>query len=1464
MKHCLIVLLLISSFWSSAKNQLIFDHITNEDGLPNNSVKAIFQDKQGYMWFGTLNGLCRYDGQNVKTFKYTDKNIYSIGSYKIWHIFQDSKGYIWTITYEDLALRFNPETETFLNFPDKLNNFIKTNKIKRIYETSPGVIWLAFRKNGCARIIYTKKAPGYKIDFFNTKNILPSDFVNIIKKGKNNEVWIGTNSGLCYLPNDKIQASEANKTKKFIHNKSCKIDKICTTVQYTWAGSRDGKLFRIKDNNEKLIWQTPNQQDGRNRITGIKISHGGLLCVCSYKGVLLIDEKKEKQFFYSTNNCGLTTCYISSCYHDQHDDFWLITSKRGVTRFQVKERKFTTYPLNPELRQTILEGEKQQFCEDKNGDLWVSVYGGGISRFNRKTEKFEQYLHDENNPKSLSSNLILSIYCDISGNIWSGTYKRGINRINLRRSNFNSFQLDPNAPKGFSNEVRAIFEDSRKWIWTGNKRGDVVVFDQNMKQLFALNDLNIPLRIKSGVYAIEEDHKHRMWIGTKGEGIYIIENIPTRITPSEDTRLMITHLTKISDETNSLAYDDVFDIHEDNQNQMWVALYHGGINIIQNPLQANQNFFNYVHDNKDTLSISDDRVRCIKEDTYGNMWIGTARGLNFLSSEYKTKKDKKFINSIYSDEKSKLPSCDIISLFAEEKGNIYIGTYGEGVLKYTPGENKNLIETRNITPINDLSSNLILSIIEDNKNNLWVGTDFGLNKLNSETGKIEKYYKESGLTENSFSEGNCLKTTKGDLIFGHISGLLWFNPASIRKSAQKVPVVLTRLMVNSANNKEKLTEARNVIRHKKQELCFKYNENFLTFEFAALDYKAPEKILYTFKLEGYEKKWNTEGNLNTAIYRDLQPGTYTLRMKASNSEGLWVNPELKLKIEILPPPWETIWAYLFYTLFSIGIFILIRKFTLERLRLKHEVEFEKQLVDEKLKFYTSTSHEFKTPLALIYGLVEDLLSSKKISEEIKSSLLTVRKNTNRLLELIDQLMDFRKIQKGVFNIKKQQGNPVTFLNEIYQAFLPLAKRKEIKLEYNYKNSTTNAFTDYKALEKIIFNLLSNAFKHTEAQKTIELILATNTETNEMVITVKDQGEGISEENLPHIFERFNLGKSKWKEDSSSGVGLSLCKEMVELLDGEILVDSQIGTGSCFTVRLPNCINQTQGKFIEDDYNLNYTNHFIKSVENKQQIEQSETNISSGKEETILIVEDNTELQDFLKEHLIGSYNILQAINGKKGLDIAHEKNPDLIICDIMMPEMDGIEMTSILKNEFRTSHIPIILLTAKSMDVHKIEGIEIGADDYITKPFNMEYLQKRVKNILTQRKQLKERFSQQVESKPKELAKFPKDQEFLSKVIELIEENMKNPDFTVDTLIGNFHYGRTVFYKKMKGISGYAPKDFIRIIRMKKAGKLFLEDPSLTVAEVSFMIGYDEPAYFSKIFKKHFGQTPSEYKKGSK
>lgn len=1459
MKSCLFILLLLAAGLVQAQSPLTFEHLSVDDGLANNSVRTMMQDKDGYLWFGTLNGLSRYDGQRFANFQYRPGQEHSIGNNKVREMMQDSQGYIWVTTYDDLVHRYDPRTEQFTNFPQALGPEFEGTTIGFIVESSPGLMWLYLSGRGCARVLSSPGSPAFSYEIVDDSNLLLANNVYQIQKKPGGGLWIGTSNGLQFLPDDQLPLGQRKAVSAITETQGKVVTKLLLQNDTVWAGCSSGEFYEVAAGKGKLLWKSNHSNSSFNQFSFINRSRDGSIYGGTRNGLLRYEPKTGNHRHLSAREIGISSNYLTGSYQDKSGDLWIITNLRGIVRFQPDKMKFTHYPLNPDIRQSIVEGEKQIFVEDADGNLWLGIYGGGISRFNRQTEQFEQYLHEENNPASLSSNLILSLFQDRSGNLWAGTYKRGIDKINFQSTFFHSLSHSEKSNSDFLGEVRAIFEDSRHWIWTGNKRGEVMVYNQQFELQFKLNDWLKNDAITTGIYCFEEDADHNIWIGTKGNGLVILKNLPR----TGHTLLQKPELVSISRWTEpSLSRSDVFDLHFDQKGQMWVGMYHGGVNIIQNPLKANTTVLRYLQNTSDHFSLTDNRVRCFLEDHDGNMWIGTANGLSFMSADYSESDNKKFIPVVQGNNQGSLTYNDIISIFEDSKQQIYVATYGGGINLYQGKQGERDFRFKPINQENGLSSNLILSLVEDRDQNLWVSTDFGLCKIYPDGNKIETFYVSDGLKENSFSEGQGILTRNGTVAFGDLAGLLVFQPGQIKKQERPAPVVLTDLLVNSQSNKDILQRARQTANQSGKPLKLKYDQNFLTFEFAALDYKAPSKIQYEFKLDHYEENWNRNGNLNRAIYRELKPGNYLFRLRASNSDGLWVNPELLLPLTILPPPWRSWWAYWLYLFLASALFLLVRRFTLERIKLKHEVEFEKQLADDKLKFYTSISHEFKTPLALILGPVEDLLADKNLPPEVSKPLRMVKRNTRRLLELIEQLMDFRKIQKGFLKNEQVPGELIFFLAEIHQAFQPIAEKKNISFSFLHDQEHLYLCLDYKSLEKVVFNLLSNAFKHTSEGQKVELDLHVDQSAKQLAICVRDEGEGIREQDIPLLFERFSFGRrSRWKDESSTGVGLSLTKELVELMGGTIQVESELGAGSCFSVSLPYTETGANGPVVPE---IHYTQQFIQTHEEDVDEANTETESRSVlKKQCILVVEDNSDLRNWLATQLGNKYQVLQAENGKIGLELARNEDPELIICDVMMPEMDGIELTSILKGEFHTSHIPIILLTAKSLEEHKIEGIETGADDYITKPFNMLYLQKRVENILRQRKQLRERFSRDLQAEPAELNVSAADQEFMSKVIALVEENMADPEFSIDSLLPHFGFGRTVFFKKMKGVSGYAPKDFVRIVRMKKAAKL-LSDPAASVTEVAFEVGYSDANYFSRQFKKHFGENPSDFQKRQK
>ncbi len=1468
-------LFLISVFLASniiAYTQLQFEHFTIENGLSNNSVRKIIQDKKGFLWFATLNGLNRYDGKNIRVFTSEPGNLKSLSNNRVHSLVEDSYEYLWLFTFDDEIHRFDPKTEEFLN----INRIIEKQSGKgavgnSFIETSQGVMWIILTQGGLIRFIGSENPAEYKIDYFDTSSLLPGNIVNFIHRDKNGLIWIGTDRGLITLVSDTFNIGSLVCKRYFDRSNNFNFTTVCEGGDKIWFGTENnGLLFYTFSDNTLDKWN-------RGHISEFPVTdiargkNNDILVTTRENGIFYLRENGEDIYHYQrgqTVSNGLKDDSYFDIYADNKGKFWLTSPRRGITLFDPVNREFTFYDLNSRWRESLGDAEKHIFFEDSNGEFWLGLYGGGICHFNRSTGQFEQYFYIPSNPNSISSNLVLSIFEDNSKNLWIGTFQGGLNKLELLQFDFSFIQPVRNASFKIENEVRRIIQDRYGRLWVGTKEGHIYCYNQSKEICFKIpEDLNNGgMYIKNSVHALLEDSNGNLWIGTKGEGLYRINGL-FKTSRLKNRTFKIDHYIEdpLIRDSEHISNNAVFDLFEDNSGQIWVGTYNGGLNLIENPADK-VNFKYYRNDPGNKTTICDDRIRCFLQDSENNLWIGTSNGLSLLKYEYLHSSEKRFINITRDPaDKLSLSNNDILCLHEDKNGNIWVATYGGGLNLMHKDNETGKYWFEHYFRKHGLSSDVVFSILEDRNNNLWLGTDNGLCKFSSSGKQIEKFIDKEGLGDNFFSEGVCTVTTNGEFIFGQKSGFVCFFPDSIKKDKRSYPIVLTRLSIfdqpvtPGSENSPLKTSIETT-----EEIKLRYNQNFIGIEFAVLDFKNPEKVQYAFILENFEEKWNYVINQNKAVYRGLRPGEYIFKVRGTNSDGLWMTEPAVLQINILPPVWKTKAAFIIYFGLTLFLIWLIRYIVLRQIKMKHEIILEKRLTEDKLTFFTNISHEFKTPLTLINGLTEDLLANTGYPAELKNEVNLIKKNSTKLLMLIEQLLDFRRIQKGKMDLRAEPVELVNFFKDIYLTFLPMTEKKHIEFVFKSNFRKYTGWIDPKHVEKVVVNLLSNAVKHTPEKKKIIFEIHINHDSKKLELKIIDQGEGISQENLARIFDRFAFIKSDvYGRYSGSGIGLSLSHDLVKLHKGEITVESEVNKGSTFIVKLP------AGEFAYSEEEKMISDHVPEITEvildAEDEIELSETDSSrklssSAVKSQILIIEDNEDLRSYLAEKLKRNFVVAVAGDGEKGLEIANRIMPDLIICDIMMPKMDGLEVTRKLKNDFTTSHIPVIILTAKSTTEQKIDGIDTGADDYITKPFNMRYLLKRINNIINQRKKLKEKFSQDPGIKPEKLSNSSADQKFLTNVISLVENNLRNPDFSIDDMVVELGHSRTVFYKKMKGITGYAPKEFTRLIRMKKAADL-LREKDITATQVSYEIGYNDPDYFSKSFKNFFGEPPSEYQK---
>jgi len=906
----------------------------------------------------------------------------------------------------------------------------------------------------------------------------------------------------------------------------------------------------------------------------------------------------------------------------------------------------------------------------------------------------------------------------------------------------------------------------------------------------------------------------------------------------------MNHYLNSPNNPNSLIDNRIWSLLLDEKKNIWIGTFKGLDKF--DPITKKFSHFTSISGNQPVYWLS--------EDASHNLWIGGEEELVvFNSKSGSVTRFKEHCRSVCEDS----------------KGRIWITTLDKGLALY----NKTKGDFTFYDESDGLADNQALCVKEDNLGRLWISTGNGLSKFDPEKGTFHNFNKGDGLQNNQFSYGASYKSEKGELLFGGIAGFNIFNPLNVKDNNFASPLVFTDFKIFnhsvpiSKDGKGILKASISEVNH----IELPFDQNVFTVDFAALDFSMSKKNKYEYMLEGFEKRWNESGTQHSATYTNLNPGNYVLKVKASNNDNEWSAKSADLFINVLPPFWKTWWFKTIIILFIFFIMFLLIVFLTNRTRLKHELVFERlrsnkmhELDMMKLRFFTNISHEIRTPLTLILGPLEKMINTDISKHEIKNYLEIMHRNTKQLLKLINQLLDYRKLESGNLKIELSKADIISFTKEIVHTFDSLANEKGITLKFNTNESEIWVWFDPDKLEKIINNLISNAIKFTNTEGTIWVsLLAMNSNAEDpdekqynkriIEITVRDNGIGIPVSNLNKIFNRFFQGADPGN-NTGTGIGLALTRELVKLHNGQIFVESKSGKGAKFTVRLPFDINYVSGKTGEDAATKMNTDFIPDDAE----IERIEENNSSKNQNIILIIEDNHDVRYFIRDHFEPDFQVVEASDGKEGWQQALKLVPDVIISDILMPGMSGKELCKKLKKDERTSHIPIILLTALSSKDNELEGLVAGADDYITKPFDINILKTKVENLLSLRKSLKEKYTGELVLKPTNVTITSPDERFLQKAIEVVEKNISDPDLDIDKFATEISISRMQLYRKLAALTDMTVKEFIRDIRLKRAAQLLVQK-KMTVSEVAYGVGFRDLSHFRKCFRQQFGMNASEY-----
>lgn len=1520
MKKTLIpfILLFVAVFAVQAQPHCFFTHYSTEDGLSQNTVMGILQDHKDNLWFATWDGINRFNGYNFKTYKARQGNYISLTNNRVDRIYEDRYSFLWLLTYDNRVHRFDPKTENFEQVPAAGEEGSAFNVVT--VDVKPnGTVWLLTENDGAIRIInHPEENNRLTWDIYSAKSgLFPSSHVYYVYQDKAGNDWLLTDNGLGMIPTGEkapVTYFTETETKRKPGGMNQAFYAVEESDGHIYFASDHGRIWSYqKDGGEFTLLELPT----KGRITSIQtVAPEVVVATTDTDGFFTYHLKTKAATHYSFLTCKeLPARPILSAYVDRTSEVWFEQEEPGVVAHFNPATGIVTREQIP-IEYTTPERSRPAFHihEDVNGNLWVHPYGGGFSIFDPQQRKLLPFYNGLGSRDWRFSNKIHSAFSDKQGNLWLCTHSKGLEKVTYRNVPFTMMTPIPHEHESIHNEIRALFEDKLGNLWVGIKDGILRMYDADRKykgymtESGTISTTGTPMKGTS--YFIIQDSKGVLWIATKGDGI-----VRAELTSPTGMSYKLTRYLHEEDDMYSLSDNNVYCLYEDLQGRIWAATFGGGINYISQSEEGETIFINHRNNLKGYPIDPCSKARFITSDNDGRLWVGTTTGAVAFNENFKKPEDVQFYHfSRMPNDTQSLSNNDVHWIIPTESKELYLATFGGGLNKLLSISKDGHGEFKSYSVKDGLSSDVLLSVREDHKRNLWISTENGICKFNPAQEQFENFDERSITFPVRFSEAASTFTAKGSMMFGASGGVFMFNPDSIHKSSYVPPIVFSKLMVANEDVVPGEGAVLQVDIDDTEQLTLSHDENIFSVQFAALDYTNPQNVQYSYILDGFEKQWTFADKQRSVTYTNLPKGKYVLRVRSTNSDGVWVDNERTLDIVILPSFWETPVAYVLYVLFFL-IIILVAVYILFTIyRLKHEVSVEQQISDIKLRFFTNISHELRTPLTLIAGPVEQVLKNDRLPADAREQLVVVERNTNRMLRLVNQILDFRKIQNRKMKMQVQRVDVVAFIRKVMDNFKAVAEEHRIDFLFQTESEHLYLWVDADKLEKIVFNLLSNAFKYTPNGKMITVFIREDEET--VSVGVQDQGIGIAENKKKSLFVRFeNLVDKNLFNQASTGIGLSLVKELVEMHKASISVDSHLGEGSCFKVDFLKGKGHydKEVEFILEDADVpvrmgqvvdiaNASVHLETLVGDDSDFEgfspkgESETADESSKE-LMLLVEDNQELREFLRSIFISTYRVVEAADGVEGLDKALKYLPDIIISDVMMPNKDGIEMTRELRANMTTSHIPIILLTAKTTIESKLEGLEYGADDYITKPFSATYLQARVENLLVQRKKLQSFYRESLmninvvgveadvqadvetgtsvsvspkaadennsEDSPIVLEMSPNDRKFMDKLVELMEKNIDNGELVVDDLVQELAVSRSVFFKKLKTLTGLAPIEFIKEMRMKRAAQL-IETGEFNMTQISYMVGINDPRYFSKCFKAQVGMTPTEYRDKAK
>ena len=1319
-----------------------------ESDLSSNYVVSITQDKKGFLWFATESGLNRFDGNKFKVYKKKDisSSLQSISGNELNKVYADK--------YDD-------------------------------------VVWIATQREGLNMFdCRTEMFVHYRHDSINKQGIVTNDITDIVN-ARDGNVWISTYyRGVEYFN---------KKTKSFKHYNKTTIPRMVSNG--VWC---------VNEGSKGLLY----------------LGH-----VTSGLSILSLKDNKIKNYRHDPANAeSLPGDVVTAIFIDKNENVWIGTNN-GLALFNPDTESFVVFRHDSGNSNSLISNYVYTITQMKDGQLWIGTERGGVSILDIRQSMF---LRPENvlfknigysdDYSGLSNPTVRSIYQDSFENIWLATYGGGINFISHYPTFFKAWEYSPipSLNNTLSNPVAwGICVDRSDRVWVGTDGGGIDIFEKGVK-VKTLNKSNSPLT-DNAILTATRDSDNNLWFGTFRGGVIVF-----------DSQYKVVSRFLIDDKNT-----DIRCFYEDNDKNMLIGTSSG---VYEYNLSAKAGKL-YSLDKLRNL------VRAISKDDQGRIWIGSfGEGLTIL--------DKDFTNPKTYNTGKGFPSNTIDYIYKDSKGQMWIAT-GEGLVLF---ENPSVDDKFKIfNGQNGYKNTHVRAITEDASHNIWISSNDGISRMICSTGKFYHYDHHNGVPLGDFMSASVTKDSKGQIFFGSQNGLCYLDPETIPTHIKLPSTVITGFTVY--NNESKLADLEINI-PVTSTIKLDYDQNTFSVSFNVLDYALNNQVDYSYTLKGLEDRWYNTQNLNTITFRNIPPGKYELLIKSRVKNQEWSDHVASLIIDIYPPLWLTWWAKAVYLIIALVIVFFILRFYKRKLELETSLTLEKRnhmqeqvLNDERLRFFTNITHELRTPLTLILGPLEDLQNDQGLSERHASKITVIHKSAMRLLNLINQILDFRKTETQNKRLTIHKGDLSQLVQEIGLKYKELNVNAKVDLEINLETRTDDIYFDSDIIGTILENLLSNAFKYTE-EGVISLTLRDLHEDDITYteIEVRDTGCGIPEESISRIFERYYQANGD-RQVSGTGIGLALVRNLVLIHEGDITVESKLGEGTIFRFRIDANNIYPNAKHIDE----------LESEEAVTEILGEELNNTGNTAENktiILVVEDNKDIRDYIQSSLADQYTVYVAANGAEGWEKALLYVPDIIVSDIMMPEMDGFELSKTLKEDVRTSHIPIILLTAKDTIQDRTEGYNLGIDSYLTKPFSANLLRSRIVNLLDTRKKLADLINKNRIDKKTIIvdALNSIDNEFIEKVTAIIEQNLDSDKIDVALIAEKMNMSHSTLYRKIKALCGISVNEFIRKIRIGNAEKLLLTG-KYSISEISYMVGINSITYFRQCFKDEFGLVPSEYLK---